>query len=137
MSGYTVFFLCDELFKRLWYTAHLFRHFPDFRLVWQADYSCCREIDINIHRFESAFSDLTISMRWISLLTVRGLLLVCATYHSLNMLQKNSEQHFHSFTGREIGGFQYGDKGNVKGRINYLCQAIHPNLLSSKAENIF
>ena len=45
-------------------------------------------------------------------------------------------QHFHSFAGRGIDVFLYGDKGNAERRINHLRQPAHLDLLTAEAGNI-
>jgi len=45
-------------------------------------------------------------------------------------------QHFHSFAGRGIDVFLYGDKGNAERRIDHLRQPAHFDLLTAEAGNI-
>lgn len=53
VAGYTVFFLCGELFWKLRGASYLLHHLPDFLLVRKAHQSHRCEIDVNLHRFSS------------------------------------------------------------------------------------
>lgn len=53
VAGYTVFFLCGELFERLRGASYLLHHLPDFLLVRNAHQSHRSEIDVDLHRFSS------------------------------------------------------------------------------------
>ena len=60
-------------------------------------------------------------------------LIVCHSLFEVVIEDAVKGQHFHSFAGRGIDVFLYGDKGNTERRIDYLRQTAHLDLLTAKA----